>query len=106
VKSDRSLEWRSLDVNILHTVILERVMGITPDDTAHERFVDYVRSADKAVELVLEGHASCAFILNPVRMDQLQAVVRHGEKFPQKSTDFYPKMLSGFLMCRLRVGIA
>ncbi|HZL73523.1 MAG TPA: DUF1015 domain-containing protein [Planctomycetota bacterium] len=104
VKSPRTIEWRSLDVNILHTVILEGALGITPDDTEHERFVDYVRSADKAVERVLSGRAACAFILNPVRMDQLQAVVRNGEKFPQKSTDFYPKMLSGFLMCRLRVG--
>jgi uncharacterized protein (DUF1015 family) len=104
VKSDRSLAWKSLDVNILHTVILEDVLGITPEDTAHERFVDYVRSADKAVERVMSGRAVAAFILNPVRMDQLQAVVRHGEKFPQKSTDFYPKMLSGFLMCRLRLG--
>jgi uncharacterized protein (DUF1015 family) len=102
VKSPRSLEWRSLDVNILHTVILEGALGITPEDTEQERYVDYVRSADKAVERVLAGRAIAAFILNPVRMDQLKAVVRHGEKFPQKSTDFYPKMLSGFLMCRLR----
>ena len=104
VMAPRSLEWRSLDVNILHTVILEGVLGITPEDTAHERFVDYVRSADRAVERVISGQAACAFILNPLRMDQLQAVVRTGERFPQKSTDFYPKMLSGFLMCRLRVG--
>jgi uncharacterized protein (DUF1015 family) len=102
VGSDRSLDWRSLDVNILHTVILEKLLGITPDDTAHERFVDYVRSADEAVERVSSGRAVAAFLLNPVRMDQLQAVVRHGEKFPQKSTDFYPKMLSGYLMCRLK----
>jgi uncharacterized protein (DUF1015 family) len=104
VGSAHSLDWRSLDVNILHTVILERVLGITPDDTAHERYVDYVRSADEAVDRVRSGRSVGAFLLNPVRMDQLQAVVRHGEKFPQKSTDFYPKMLSGFLMCRLRMG--
>ena len=104
VKAPQSLDWRSLDVNILHTAILERVLGITPDDTAHERFVDYIRSADEAIERVTSGSAIGAFILNPVRMDQLQAVVRHGEKFPQKSTDFYPKMLSGFLMCRLHLG--
>jgi uncharacterized protein (DUF1015 family) len=104
VKSPRSLEWRSLDVNILHTVILEGALGITPGDTEQERYVDYVRSADKAVERVLAGRAIAAFILNPVRMEQLKAVVRHDEKFPQKSTDFYPKMLSGFLMCRLRMG--
>lgn len=102
IQSKHSLDWRSLDVNILHTVILERVLGITPDDTAHERFVDYVRTAEEAIQRVTSGKAVAAFILNPVRMDQLQAVVRHGEKFPQKSTDFYPKMLSGFLMCRLR----
>jgi uncharacterized protein (DUF1015 family) len=83
---------------------LEPVLGITPDDTAHERYVDYVRAADEAVDRVASGKAVGAFILNPVRMDQMQAVIRHGEKFPQKSTDFYPKMLSGFLMCKLRTG--
>jgi uncharacterized protein (DUF1015 family) len=102
IASPQSLDWKSLDVNILHKIILEGHLGITPDDTANERFVDYVRSADEAAERVRSGRAVAAFILNPVRMDQLKAVVRHGEKFPQKSTDFYPKMLSGFLMCRLR----
>ncbi len=102
VKAPHTLVWRALDVNILHTVILEGALGITPEDTEQERYVDYVRSADKAVERVLAGRAVAAFILNPVRMDQLKAVVHNGEKFPQKSTDFYPKMLSGFLMCRLR----
>jgi len=102
VDAPRSIDWRSLDVNLLHTVILEKMMRITPDDTAHERFVDYVRSADEAVDRVVAGRGVCAFIVNPVRMEQIRRVVRHGERFPQKSTDFYPKMLSGFLMCRLR----
>jgi len=98
----QSLEWRSLDVNILHTVVLEGVMGITPEDVAQERCIDYVRSADEAVTRVLSGKGICAFLVNPVRMDQIRTLVQKGERFPQKSTDFYPKLLSGFIMCRLR----
>ncbi len=101
VKAPRSEDWRSLDNNILHTLVLEPLLGITPDDTAHERFVDYVRSADEAVERVLSGRAVAAFLVNPVTMEQIRRVVGHGERFPQKSTDFYPKMITGLLMARL-----
>jgi uncharacterized protein (DUF1015 family) len=44
-----------------------------------------------------------AFLVNPVRLDQIKRVVKNGEKFPQKSTDFYPKLLTGLLLCKLNV---
>jgi uncharacterized protein (DUF1015 family) len=44
-----------------------------------------------------------AFLVNPVRMEQIQRVVKNGEKFPQKATDFYPKLLTGLLLCKLNV---
>jgi uncharacterized protein (DUF1015 family) len=102
IMSPQSLEWRSLDVNILHSLVLEGVMGITPEEVAQERCIDYVRSADEAVTRVLSGKGLCAFLVNPVSMEQIRKIVQNGERFPQKSTDFYPKLLSGFLMCRLR----
>ncbi len=97
----KSEAWRSLDVNILHTVILEGMLGITPEHTAKEMYVDYLRSADEAIERVRSGRAQVAFLVNPVRMDQIRSIVAQGERFPQKTTDFYPKLLSGLLMCPL-----
>jgi uncharacterized protein (DUF1015 family) len=60
--------------------------------------------ADEAIGKVLaEGPYQAAFLVNPVRMDQIKRVVRHGERFPQKTTDFYPKLLTGLLLCKLNV---
>ncbi|MBI2933184.1 MAG: DUF1015 domain-containing protein [Planctomycetes bacterium] len=101
VKADQSPEWRSLDVNILHTVILEGMLGITPHHTAQEMYVGYLRSADEAIDRVRAGKAQVAFLVNPVRMEQIRTIVAKGERFPQKSTDFYPKLLSGLLACSM-----
>ncbi len=101
VKAAKSEAWRSLDVNILHTVILDGMLGVTPEHTAKEMHVDYLRSADEAAERVRSGRAQCAFLVNPVRMDQIRSIVAQGERFPQKTTDFYPKLLSGLLLCPL-----
>ena len=56
--------------------------------------IDHVRAT---------GPYQVAFLVNPVRMDQIYKVVKNGEKFPQKSTDFYPKLLTGLLLCKLNV---
>lgn len=103
VAAPRSEEWRSLDVNILHTVILEGMLGITLEHTTREMYVEYLRSADEAVERVRSGRAQAAFLVNPVRIGQIRRLVASGEKFPQKSTDFYPKLLSGLLLCPLEL---
>jgi uncharacterized protein (DUF1015 family) len=101
IQAPKSVDWRSLDVNILHHVILDGIVGITPEDTRHERYVTYHRSADEAVGLVASGRAQGAFLLRPVRIAQIRKVVAHGERFPQKTTDFYPKLLSGLVMAMI-----
>ncbi len=104
VKDPRSEDWRSLDVCLLHTLVLEALLGIGPKELAAEMNVEFLRSADEAVEKVRgAGRFQVAFLVNPVRMDQIQRVVRKGERFPQKTTDFYPKLLTGLLLCRLNV---
>ncbi len=104
VKAERSEEWRSLDVCLLHSLVLEGLCGIGPAELAAERNVEFLRSADEAVEKVRAGgEHQVAFLVNPVRMDQIRTLVRKGERFPQKSTDFYPKLLTGLLLCRLNV---
>jgi uncharacterized protein (DUF1015 family) len=104
VKDRRSEDWRSLDVCLLHTLVLQELLGIGPEQLAAEKNVHFLRSADEAVEKARTEPHQVAFLVNPVRLDQIKKVVKNGEKFPQKSTDFYPKLLTGLLLCRLNVG--
>ena len=104
VKAERSEDWRSLDVCILHTLILEELLGIGPKQLADEKNVEFLRSADEAIEKARATKPyQVAFLVNPVRMEQIQRVVKNGEKFPQKATDFYPKLLTGLLLCKLKM---
>ena len=97
---DRSAAWKSLDVAVLHVLLLERLLGITPTDLEHERKVRYARHVEEAVREVDEGRARLCFLLNPTRVDQVRDVALAGEKMPQKSTDFFPKLLSGLVLLR------
>lgn len=104
VRDKRSEDWRSLDVCLLHTLILEKLLGIGPEQLAAEKNVHFYRSADEAIDHVRAGGPyQVAFLVNPVKMEQIHRVVKNGEKFPQKSTDFYPKLLTGLLLCKLNV---
>ena len=62
----------------------------------------YTRSADEAVEAVQNGAANCAFFLNPTRVEQIAAVGSAGQKMPQKSTYFYPKLITGLVMNKFK----
>ncbi len=86
---------RGLDTVRLHTLILERVLGITPEAIREQIHVRYLRDAAEAVEQVYRHEADAAFLMNPVTLDQLREVAFAGEVMPQKSTDFFPKLLSG-----------
>jgi uncharacterized protein (DUF1015 family) len=67
---------------------------MSQDDIRDQKYLKYVRDAGEAIEEVRNG-ANVAFLINPVRMQQMRDVAFAGEVLPQKSTDFYPKMLSG-----------
>lgn len=87
-------ELRRLDVLQLHKIVLERLLGISEEEIRNQTYLNYVRSADEAVERVRSG-ADVALLMNPVRIKQMEEVAFAGELMPQKSTDFYPKLLSG-----------
>lgn len=103
VKDDRSEAWRSLDVNLLHAVVMDGMLGVGPEQMAAEENVTFHRSADVAVEKTREegGPVQVSFLVNPVKLEQIREIAGQGERFPQKSTDFYPKLLTGLLLCRL-----
>jgi uncharacterized protein (DUF1015 family) len=95
---DLSEKQRALDVVILHRLILERCLGITEDAVKKESYITYVRERDAAMNAVRSGKAQVAFLLNPTGLDQLRDIAYDGDVMPQKSTDFYPKVLSGLTM--------
>lgn len=95
---DLSEKQRTLDVVVLHRLVLEKCLGITEDAVKKESYITYVRERDAAISAVREGKAQVAFLLNPTRLDQMRDIAYQGNVMPQKSTDFYPKVLSGLTM--------
>lgn len=99
---DKSDAWRQLDVSILHTLILDRLLGIDAANMALQKNLTYTRSFEEARNGVQKGLYQAAFILNPTRVTEIAAVASAGEKMPQKSTYFYPKPLTGFVMNQIK----
>ncbi|MGQ9708083.1 MAG: DUF1015 domain-containing protein [bacterium] len=92
---DRSPEYRGLDVALAHSLVIEQVFGIKPEQI--EVRVAYERYWDEAISRVDSGEFELALFLNPTRPEQVQALAKKMERMPQKSTDFYPKLISGMV---------
>ena len=90
-----SLRQQILDVVQLHKCVLESCLGISEEAIRNQENVSYFRQADEALAEVRSGKIQAAFLMNPVRMKQVRDVAFAGEVLPQKSTDFFPKLLSG-----------
>lgn len=91
---------RDLDVVQLHRIMLERVLGISEEAVRNQENVRYERDAFEAISWVRQG-ANVAFLMNPAKIDQVRDIAFGGEVLPQKSTDFYPKLLSGLAIYAL-----
>ena len=100
-----SAAWKSLEVNVLHRLILEERLGVSPADLEHQAKVAYLRDPLEALGMVLDPGSKyqAAFFLNPTAVEQVTEVADNGEFMPQKSTDFYPKMLTGLVMNKLNL---
>jgi uncharacterized protein (DUF1015 family) len=96
-----SLRQQSLDVVQLHKALLEGVLGISEEAIRDQKNVSYVRDPAEALARVRQGAANVAFLMNPVRMEQVRDIAFAGEVLPQKSTDFDPKLLSGLAIYAL-----
>lgn len=94
----RSQAYSALDVSVLHKYVLEGTLGIDRENMARQVNLRYTRSAREAVNAVRTGRASAAFIINPTRVSQIKDVALAGDKMPQKSTYFYPKLKTGLVM--------
>ena len=97
----KSAAYCGLDVSVLHTLVLERIFGIDSENMAKQINLTYVKEFEAAIFSVDSGIAQCAFILNPTKVEEIKDVAAAGEKMPQKSTYFYPKLITGLVMNEL-----
>ncbi len=95
---------RTLDVSILHRLILETLLNISQEAQEKQTNLKYVKNFDDPFELVDCGEFQLAFLMNPTRMNEVRDVANAGEKMPQKSTYFYPKLLSGLVINKIVEG--
>ena len=95
---------RTLDVSILHCLILEHLLGISAEAQEQQTHLKYVKNFHEPFAQVLAGQSQVAFLLNPTRMSEVRDVANAGEKMPQKSTYFYPKLLTGLVINKIVEG--
>jgi len=88
-------------VRILHQRLLGHTLGISDEAVRDEKHLRYIRGLDAAVEEVRKGAAQAAFLLKPTSVQQVAEASFAGGVMPQKSTDFYPKLLSGMTIYKL-----
>ena len=102
---EKSRPWRSLDVSVLHRLVLEQLLGISEEQLKSGRNIEYIKDTDSAIEesitKVDAGEKQLAFFMNPVKMEHIKNVTATGEKMPHKSTYFYPKLYTGLTINKL-----
>ena len=94
VFSGFSLRQQALDVVQLHKGLLEGVLGLSEESIRNQENLSYLRDMGEAIARARNG-ANVTFLMNPCRMAQVRDIAFAGEVLPQKSTDFFPKMLDG-----------
>jgi len=94
-----------LDVNVLHKLVIEGILGIGDKQLASQSNIEYIKdigdAIDKSVARADNGDSQAVFFMNPTRIAQVRTVAAAGEKMPQKSTFFYPKVYTGLVINKL-----
>jgi uncharacterized protein (DUF1015 family) len=97
-ESKHSDAWKELDVAVAHTLVLEALLGLKPEDMTAGTHIHYTRDAQQALNAVQERKAQAALLLNATRVRQICDVAEAEDRMPQKSTYFYPKLITGLVM--------
>jgi uncharacterized protein (DUF1015 family) len=95
---EMSDSWKKLDVALLDHLVLSQMLGIKEDDRRSQNNINYTRDGEWATARVDDGSHQLAFLLNPTKVQEVVAVAMAGDKMPQKSTYFYPKLLTGMVI--------
>jgi len=98
-----SKDYRRLDVSILHAAVLEPLLGIDAKALEEQTNITYSVTLEKGRSGVESGAEQVFFVLNATSADEVVRVADHGEKMPQKSTDFYPKLLTGLVLSKMEI---
>ncbi len=101
ITNSRHPSWKKLDVTILHTLLIDKVLGISEKNLTEQKNITYTISGDEAIKDVKAGKYQIALFLNPTKIEEVKDVAAAGEKMPQKSTFFYPKLITGLVMNKL-----
>jgi uncharacterized protein (DUF1015 family) len=94
---------RGLDVSLLHDGILKAYLGLGQEEVASQKYIDYYRESSVMLSALREGRYQLGFFLNPTSLQQVREVSEAGRRMPQKSTDFYPKLLTGLVFMKMDV---
>jgi uncharacterized protein (DUF1015 family) len=97
-QTGRTAAWNALDVAVAHTLVLEELLGMSAADMTAGKYVGYVQEADAALQAVQRGEAQVALLLNGTRVRQICDVALVDDRMPQKSTYFYPTLITGLVM--------
>jgi uncharacterized protein (DUF1015 family) len=98
---DLSSPWRELDVTTLHVLILEHVLGLAPDRQVNGETIRYSQDEEVVLQALEKEDFQAAFILNSPKAEEILTIAAGGETMPQKSTYFYPKLISGLIVNKI-----
>jgi uncharacterized protein (DUF1015 family) len=98
---DLSAPLRELDVSTLHILILEHILGMSPEEQVSGATIRYSQDEESVLQALEKEDYQAAFILNPTRTEEIRSIVAANEKMPQKSTYFYPKLSSGLIVNKI-----
>jgi uncharacterized protein (DUF1015 family) len=101
---DLAAPLQELDVSVLHRLILDHILAIKPEDQIKEGAIAYSQDEEKVLQTLDKEDFAAAFILNPTKPEEILAVTNAGEKMPQKTTYFYPKLTDGLVLNKLGPG--
>jgi len=99
---NKSAAYKNLDVTILHTLVLDKLLGIDMENMANQKNLTYTRDSHEAIDWVKNGSFQCSFLLNATKVREIKDVSLANEKMPQKSTYFYPKLITGLIMNKFK----
>ncbi|WP_276662609.1 DUF1015 domain-containing protein [Syntrophomonas wolfei] len=99
---NKSAAWEKLDVALLDNIILDQLLGINEQKRRSQENLAYTRSEEWLMEQIDNRNYQLGFLLNPTRVEEIIAVAQARDKMPQKSTYFYPKLITGLIINKMR----
>ncbi|MEK6726963.1 MAG: DUF1015 domain-containing protein [Deltaproteobacteria bacterium] len=99
--AEHSKAYRRLDVTILHTLVIENILGVSKERQKKKENIEYIQDEGEGLSKIQNGERQLLFILNPTKVTEVEDVAKARDKMPQKSTYFYPKLLTGLVINKI-----